>query len=186
MPSVRGLIADGNHNTRGLTRLEDDRHVAALSSSEVRIYEFVSTAPGRLCDRDIALRGPLGHPGLKLVSDVAQGGTCHWIDLSIRIEEADDPLRLLERLNQPIQQNAVETTIMPTDAIFVVLEEGIHDRPSGCPATAGIVAAISGPQTWLRQLDIPCLPIPLPTLRRGGYQGQSPWLVRRRARYCCT
>jgi hypothetical protein len=36
-----------------------------------------------------------------------------WIaspnNLSIRIEEADDPLRLLERLNQPIEQNAVET-----------------------------------------------------------------------------
>src|SRR5215475_1888274 len=176
MPSVRGLIADGNHNTRGLTRLEDDRHVAALSSSEVRIYEFVSTAPGRLCDRDIALRGPLGHPGLKLVSDVAQGGTCHWIDLSIRIEEADDPLRLLERLNQPIQQNAVETTIMPTDAIFVVLEEGVHARPSGLPCYSRDRSGYLGPSNMAPPVDIPCLPIPLPTLRRGGYQGQSPWL----------
>src|SRR5215472_17693191 len=82
MPSVRGLIADGNHNTRGLTRLEDDRHGAGPGSAEVRIYEFVATAPGRFYDRDIALRGPLGHPALKLVSDVAQGGTCHRIDLS--------------------------------------------------------------------------------------------------------
>jgi hypothetical protein len=48
--------------------------------------------------------------------------------LSIRIEEADDPLRLLERLNQPIEQNAVETTIMPPDTVFVVLEEGVHAR----------------------------------------------------------
>jgi hypothetical protein len=73
-------------------------------------------------------RGPFGRPALKLVSDVAQGGPRHRIDLSISIEEADDPLRLLERLNQPIEQNAVETTIVPTDIVFVVLEEGVHDR----------------------------------------------------------
>jgi hypothetical protein len=51
------------------------------------------------------LRGPFGHPALKLVSDGAQRGPCHRKDLSIRIEEADDPLRLLERLDQPIEQN---------------------------------------------------------------------------------
>jgi hypothetical protein len=65
---------------------------------------------------------------LELVCDVAQGGPCHRIDLSIRIEEANDALRLLERLNQPIEQNAVKTTIVPTDAVFVVLEKGAHDR----------------------------------------------------------
>jgi hypothetical protein len=43
--------------------------------------------------------------------------------LALRVEEADHPLRLLERLNQPIQQNAVETTILPTDAVFVVLKK---------------------------------------------------------------
>jgi hypothetical protein len=40
-------------------------------------------------------RSGFGHPALKLVSDVAQGGPCHRKDLSIRTEEADDPLRLL-------------------------------------------------------------------------------------------
>jgi hypothetical protein len=54
--------------------------------------------------------------------------------LSIRIEESNDPLRLLERLNQPIDQNAVKTTIVPTDAVFVVLEKGVHDRlPAAVP-----------------------------------------------------
>jgi hypothetical protein len=43
--------------------------------------------------------------------------------LAIGVEEPDHPLRLLERLNQPIQQNAVETTIVPTDAVFVVLKK---------------------------------------------------------------
>src|SRR5262249_54142856 len=54
---------------------------------------------------------------------------CHRIDLSIRTEKADDRLRLLERLDQPIKQNAVKTTIVPTNAVVVVLEEGVHDRP---------------------------------------------------------
>jgi hypothetical protein len=39
-----------------------------------------------------------------------------------------------------------------------------------CRAAAGIVAAISASQTGTS-----------PALRRGGYQGQSPWLVSRRA-----
>src|SRR5262249_26330372 len=45
-----------------------------------------------------------------------------------------------------------------------------------CRAAAGIVAAISASQTD-SALDIPCLRTPSPTLRRGGYQGRSPWLV---------
>src|SRR6267143_769697 len=32
-------------------------------------------------------------------------------------------------LKKPIQQNAVETTIMPMDAVPVVLVERVHDRP---------------------------------------------------------
>jgi hypothetical protein len=66
--------------------------------------------------------------------------------LAVRIEEADDPLRLLERLNQPIQQNAVETTIMPTYAVLVVLIEGVHGRLLPAATSSGRVAAILGPQ----------------------------------------
>ena len=149
MPSVHGLIAKGNHDTRGLTRREDDHHGAGLGSSEVRIDEFITTALRRLYDRDIVLRGAFGHPALKLVSDGAQGGSRHRIDLSIRIEEADDPLRLLERLDQPIEQNAVKTTIVPTDAVFVVLEEGVHDRPQ-LPRRSRDRSGYLCPQTRLR------------------------------------
>jgi hypothetical protein len=73
--------------------------------------------------------------------------------LSIRAEEANDPLRLLERLDQPIEQNAVKTTIVPMDAVFVVLEEGVHDRPQ-LPCRSRDRSGYVCPQTWLR-LDIP-------------------------------
>ena len=128
MPPVRDLVADSNHDAGGLARFEDDHHGVRLGSFEIRIDEVVTTALRRLHDRDVALRGPLLHPALKLVGDVAQGVPRHRVKLPIRIEEADDPLWLLERLNQPVQQNAVETTIMPMDAVFVVLVEGVHDR----------------------------------------------------------
>ena len=57
--------------------------------------------------------------------------------------KANTPFWLLERLNQPIQQNAVETTIMPMDAVLVVLVEGVQGRLPSCSASNGIVAVIS-------------------------------------------
>ena len=51
-----------------------------------------------------------------------------WRDGAIGAEKSDDPLWLLERLNQLVQQNPVKTAIMPIDAVFVVLVEGIHGR----------------------------------------------------------
>jgi hypothetical protein len=62
MPSVRGLIADSSHDTRGFTRLEDDRHGAGLSSSEVRIDEFITTALRRLYDREYCASRPVRSP----------------------------------------------------------------------------------------------------------------------------
>ena len=40
--------------------------------------------------------------------------------------------RLLERLNQSVQQNPIEATVMPPNAILVVFVEGVHGRsPAG-------------------------------------------------------
>jgi hypothetical protein len=41
------------------------------------------------------------------------GVSGHRVQLAIGIEKTDDPLWLLERLNQPVQQNPVKTAIMP-------------------------------------------------------------------------
>jgi hypothetical protein len=61
--------------------------------------------------------------GLTTVLRASSNAVQTAIGSAIRVEEADHPLRPLERLNQPIQQNAVETTILPTDAVFVVLKK---------------------------------------------------------------
>src|SRR5215469_14934032 len=128
MPSVHGLVADGGHDTRGFSRLEDDHDCVGLRPFKIRVDEFVTPALWRVDDRDAALRGSLFHPALKLVGDVAQGIPCYRVKLPIGVEEADHSLRLLERLYQPIQQNAVEAAIVPMDAVLVMLVERVHAR----------------------------------------------------------
>src|ERR1700752_1808880 len=101
-----------------------------------------------------------------------------WVYLPVRIEEADDPFGLLEWLNEPIEQDAVETAIMPMDTGFVVLIEGIQARLP-LPITARIVPARLGSQPRPLPLEYPPRGLcPLVTLRPKGYQGRSPWLVR--------
>ena len=117
---------------RRFARLEDDHDGIGLGAFEIRIDEFVTTALRRFDNRDVALLGPLRHPALKLVGDAAQCVSGHRVQLAIGVEKADHPLWLLERLNQPVQENPVKTVIMPIDAVFVVLLEGIHGR---LPAT---------------------------------------------------
>src|SRR5215831_11091791 len=102
---------------------------------EIWVDEFVATALRCLHDRDVVLRRPLLDPALKLLGDVAQGVARYRVQLTIRIEEAHNSFGLLEWLNQAIQQNAIETAILPTDAILMVLVERVHNRlPPGIPA----------------------------------------------------
>src|ERR1700730_16184943 len=90
--------------------------------------------------------------------------------------EADDSLRLLEWLNQPIQQNAVETTIVPMYVVSVVLVEGVHDRP---PLQCQDRDRSS--YLWSSTMAPPLHPVIILSillpLRCRGYQGRSPWLV---------
>ena len=80
--------------------------------------------------RDVPLCRSRLQPGLKLLSNVPQRIPAHWIELPIRIEEANDALWLLERLKQSVQQDAVKATIVPTNAVLVVFVEGVHEYPA--------------------------------------------------------
>src|SRR3984893_2548929 len=92
---------------------KDDYHCVWLGTFEIWIDEFVTPTIRRVEDRDIALGRSFFHPLLKFVRDAAQSVACHRVELAIRIEEPYHSLRLLERLNQSIQQNAVEAAIVP-------------------------------------------------------------------------
>ena len=59
----------------------------------------------------------------------AQHMPAHRIKLPVGVEEADDALRLLERLNQSVQQDAIKATVLPSNAVLVVFVEGVHEQP---------------------------------------------------------
>jgi hypothetical protein len=53
------------------------------------------------------------------------------IDLPVAREQADHPLRLLERLDQAVEQDPVEAAIAEADVVLVVLIKGVHHRLPG-------------------------------------------------------
>jgi hypothetical protein len=126
MPAVLRLLADGGQDTRWLTALDNADHCVGLGVLEVRNDKLVAAPHGSIEDRDIPpLRSVLG-PVVKLRGDVAQYVTADGIHLAIGVEETDDPLFLLERLNDAIEQDAVEAAIVEPDAMLMVLAKGVH------------------------------------------------------------
>ena len=168
VPSVRDRVADGRHDACGFSCLENDHDLIGFGPFEIWVDEFVAATLRCLHDRDVALRRPLLDPALKLLGDVAQGVARHRVQLTIRTEEADNSFGLLERLNQAIQQDAIETAIMPTDAILVVLVERVHEPP---PAwnTGGILAVYLGLRLLLPMIVL-CI---LPMLRPRDIKGEA-------------
>jgi hypothetical protein len=63
---------------------------------------------------------------LELVGDLGQHIPADGEFLPVGREEADGSFRLLKRLNQTIQQNSVEATIVEPDAILVMFVKGVH------------------------------------------------------------
>jgi hypothetical protein len=46
--------------------------------------------------------------------------------IPVGVEEADDALGLLKGLDEPIEQDPIETPIPEADVILVMLVEGVH------------------------------------------------------------
>ena len=129
MPSVGLAVADCGHDAGGFTRLEDHDDFVRRCPVEVGIDEVIAAALRSFDNWDAPLACPRLQPSLELLGNAPQRVPAHWVQLPIRIEEANDALWLLERLNQPIQQNAIKTAIMPTNAVLVVFIEGVHEYP---------------------------------------------------------
>src|SRR5579872_5269917 len=52
--------------------------------------------------------------------------TAHRVQFAVGGKEPDHSFRLLKRLNQSIEQDAVEATVVESDMILVVLVESVH------------------------------------------------------------
>src|SRR5215475_7338827 len=123
MPAVCRLVADGNHDACWLARLEDDDDCVRLRTLEVGVNELVTTPLRGIDHRNLCVFSPAFQPLLEVVSDAVQELSTHRIYWPIGVEEADHPFRLLERLDQPIEQDPVEAAIVPSYAIPVVFVE---------------------------------------------------------------
>lgn len=63
---------------------------------------------------------------LELLGDVAEHVATDGVLVAVRAEEPDDAFGLLERLEQAVEQHAIEAPIAETDVILVMLVEGVH------------------------------------------------------------
>jgi hypothetical protein len=55
----------------------------------------------------------------------------------VGVEKPDGAFGLLKGLNERVQQNAIEAAVRETDAIVVMLVEGVHGAPPGFSNPAG-------------------------------------------------
>src|SRR5215470_7456972 len=137
MPAVRCLVADGNHDARWLAGFEYDDDCVRLRTLEVGVNELVTTALRGIHHRDFCVFRPAFQPLLEMVSDTLEQLPRDWIESPIGVEEANDPFRLLERLDQPVEQDPVEAAIVPANAIPVMFVECVHGRPPAEASPAG-------------------------------------------------
>src|SRR5579863_1191262 len=126
MPAIVLLIADGSHDAGRLPCLEDDGYLIRLGSLQVRFHEFIAPAGRCIEDWRIPFLRPVFRPVLKLIGDLGQHVPAHREFLPVGGEEANGSFGLLKGLDQTIQQNSVETTIVEPDAILVMFVKGVH------------------------------------------------------------
>ena len=100
---------------------------SGLGLLKVRLDELVAAAFGRVQDGSAPFLRPVLDPIARTdrryrVSTLRLTG--NWF--AVEAEEPDHPLGLLERLNQAVEQNAVEAPVAGADAMLMMLAEGVH------------------------------------------------------------
>jgi hypothetical protein len=132
MPAV--VLADSDQDARGLAGFQNDDHVVRIGPPKVRVDEVVAPLlRRRVQHRHAPCRSAGRHPVLVLRRGIAEHRFTHGVALAVGVEEADDTFGLLERLNQRIQQDAIEAPVRETNAIVVMLVEGVHGNLPGGP-----------------------------------------------------
>src|SRR5207249_5584341 len=104
MPAVIRLVALGDQNAGRLARFEDHDDLVGLGALEVGRDEVV--APPLRCveERRAPLPYASRHPVVKLGSHIAQQIARDALAPAAGVEEADETLRLLERLDAAVRE----------------------------------------------------------------------------------
>src|SRR5262249_29948875 len=128
VPAVVLRVADRDQDPGRFPGFEDDHDLVRLGAPKIRLDELIAPTRRRVEERDSPLLRTVLDPALELVGDVAEDLSTHRILMSIRVEEPDHAFRLLEGLDQAIEQDPIETPIPEADAILVMLVERVHGR----------------------------------------------------------
>src|SRR6516164_10103426 len=126
MPSVFFCAADSGHDPRRFACFQNRHHLIRLSFPKVWLDELVSAAFRCFEDGSAPLLGPVLHPIPELIGNVSEDLATDRELIPVEAEEPDYSLGLLEGLQQPIQQDPVETPIARPDVMLMVLAEGVH------------------------------------------------------------
>src|SRR5215469_4888184 len=129
VPAAVLRFADSDHDARGLARPEDYYDLIRFGAPEVWCDELVAATSRGFNDRRMPLKRAVLDPTLELRGNPAQEIAADRILLAIGAKEAHRPLRLLEGLNQTVEQDAIEAPIAKADAVLVMLEKGVHGIP---------------------------------------------------------
>ena len=126
MPSILSCTANSGHDPRRFACFQDGHHLIRLGFAKVRFDELVTAAFRCFEDGSAPLLRPVLHPITELIGNVGEDLATDRELIPVEAEEPDHSLRLLEWLQQPIQQDAVETPVARPDAMPMVLAEGVH------------------------------------------------------------
>jgi len=105
MPAVVVLVADCNQDARGFPRFEDYNDLIGFGTPE-GCHEFIAPTIGapHLSERSFTQLWKRSAMPRKQIA-------AHRIQLAVAAKKPDHPLRLLKRLDQSIEQDAVKATL---------------------------------------------------------------------------
>src|SRR5881296_1217227 len=126
MPAVFGFGSDRRQNACRFTGLDNANDFIGFRLSEIGIDELIPPAFWSLQDWCFPFLRTILDPVVKLRCDVAQDIPANRIEVAIFAEEADHSLLLLKWLNDSVQQDSIETAVMESDVILVMLVESVH------------------------------------------------------------
>src|SRR5262249_7351611 len=170
MRAIVVLVPNRHQDACWLPCLQDRHHLVGFGILEILLHELVSPALvvialGSIQKRNAPFFGSVPEPILELIGDFRQAPPGDPFPLPIGVEKAKYALGLLEWLYQSIQQHAIKAAVPELNAILVMLDEGVHS-----PLLCGEIPGAYRRERLRGQRSLCGLM---------GYQGRSPWLVRR-------
>src|SRR5262245_4603338 len=172
-PSAAGtpdLVPHRHQDACWLPGLQERHHLVGFGILEILLHELVSPAlvviaRGSIQKRNAPFFGSVLEPILERIGAFRQAPPGDPFPLPIGVEKAKPALAWLERLSPSIQPHAIQAAVPELKAILVMLDEGVHS-PLLCGERPGAYRRerLRGQRSLYGLM---------------GYQGRSPWLVRK-------